>query len=108
MALNGHLEVVQYLRTLGISLSAYTCANAALNGHLELLKWARTHQCPLNGHPKILKWARANQCPWDKWTCSSAASNGHLELEKNGPGPISAHGMDGNVAELLPMAILNC
>ena len=36
-ALNGRLEVVQYLRTLGISWNNDTCANAAKNGHLELL-----------------------------------------------------------------------
>jgi hypothetical protein len=33
-ALKGHLEVVQYLITLGID---NTCANAAKNSHLELL-----------------------------------------------------------------------
>jgi len=42
-ALNGHLKVVQYLRTLGISWNSDTCANAANNGHLELLKWARAN-----------------------------------------------------------------
>ena len=40
-ALNGHLEVVQYLMTIGISWYGGTCTNAAKNGHLELLKWAR-------------------------------------------------------------------
>ena len=44
-ALNGHLEVVKYLRTLGISWSSDTCSNAAENGHLELLKWARANGC---------------------------------------------------------------
>ena len=44
-ALNGRLEVVQYLRTLGISWNNNTCANAVRNGHLDLFKWARANQC---------------------------------------------------------------
>ena len=44
-ALNGHLEVVKYLRKLGILWNEMTCSNAAKNGHLEFLKWARANQC---------------------------------------------------------------
>jgi len=66
VALNGHLEVVNYLRKLGISWNKDTCSNAAFSGNLELLKWA----------------TRSNQCPWDELTCSNAAINGHLELLK--------------------------
>jgi hypothetical protein len=67
-ALNGHLEVMQYLRQLSISWDESMCSNAAFNGHLELLKWCR-----------------ANQCPWEERTCIHAAINGHLEL-LNGQG----------------------
>ena len=91
-ALNERLEVVQYLRAIGISWNSDTCANAAQNGHLVLLKWARAHQCPWdertcsnaakNGHLELLKWAREDQCPWNTWTCTNAAENGHLELLK--------------------------
>ena len=91
-ALFGHLEVVKYLRTLGIPWDKNTCRYAARNGHFELLKWVRANQCPwdkrtcayaaMRGHLEILKWARANQCPWDEYTCSYAAANGHLELLK--------------------------
>jgi len=45
-AVNGHLEVVKYLRNLGIKWDADTCINASKNGHLELLKWCRANQCP--------------------------------------------------------------
>jgi hypothetical protein len=34
---NGYLEVVQYLRMLGISWNSDTCSNAAKHGHLEVL-----------------------------------------------------------------------
>ena len=47
-ALNGHLEVVKYLRKHSVSWDSRTCSNAAKNGHLELLKWARANQCPRN------------------------------------------------------------
>jgi hypothetical protein len=45
-ALNGHLEVVKYLRQLGISWNEQTCRNAAMKGHLELLIWVRANRCP--------------------------------------------------------------
>ena len=45
-ALNGHLDVVKYLRQLDILWNEWTCAYAAWNGHLELLKWAKSNQCP--------------------------------------------------------------
>jgi len=87
---NGHLEVVQYLRQLGVEWDFLTCSFAAENGHLELLKWARANDCEWNswtchraarnGHLELLIWARENGCPWDFRTCSSAAYNGHLEL----------------------------
>jgi hypothetical protein len=77
VAFNGHLEVVKYLRTVGIEWDSDTCAYAAMNGHLELLKWARVKKCPwnastcsmaaLNGHLNLLKWARTNKCPWNEW-----------------------------------------
>ena len=91
-ALYGHLEVVKYLRMLGISWDERTCESAANSGHLKLLKWCRANHCPWNkdtcsnaasnGHLELLKWCRANQCPWNEETCTYAASNGHLELLK--------------------------
>ena len=73
VAWEGHMEIVKYLRQLGISWDEDTCAHAAVSGYLELLKWARLKKCPwnedtcsltaLNEHLELLKWARANQCP---------------------------------------------
>jgi hypothetical protein len=60
-ALYGHLEVVKYLRKLGIPWDQWTCTNAAGGGHL-----------------KSLKCRRSNQCPWDEETCFEAAWKGHL------------------------------
>ena len=89
-AMNGHIEVVKHLRTVGIEWDSDTCAYAALNGHLQLLKWARAENCPwnartcskaaMNGHIKLLKWARVNGCPWDDHTCYRAAKYGHIKL----------------------------
>ena len=93
VALNGHLEVVQYMRTLGLSWNSEICANAAKKGHLKIMKWARANQCPWdkrtchyaakNGNIEMLKGARAHQeCPWNERTCSSAATNGHIKILK--------------------------
>ena len=89
-AMNGHIEVVKHLRTVGIEWDSDTCAYAAMNGHLQLLKWARAENCPwdartcskaaMNGHIKLLKWARVNGCPWDDHTCYRAAKYGHIKL----------------------------
>ena len=91
-ALNGHLEVVIYLRKLRIRWNAKTCENAATNGHLNVVKWARANGClwdewtcsnaAANGHLNVLQWANLNQCPWDKGTCTRAAVNGHLNVLK--------------------------
>ena len=62
-ALHRHLEVVKYLREIGVSWDENTCAGAANGGHLELLKWARV-----------------NQCPWDKWTYMCGTHNGDPAL----------------------------
>ena len=78
-ALNGHLEVVKYLRQLDILWDRWTCRNAALNCHL-----------------KLLKWCRANHCPWESWTCANAALKGHLEVLKWAR-TNQCHGMKGHV-----------
>ena len=61
LQMHGHLEVVKYLRKLGIPWDQWTCTNAAGGGHL-----------------KSLKCRRSNQCPWDEETCFEAAWKGHL------------------------------
>ena len=118
VALNGHLEVVKYMRKLGVSWNEDTCSNAAKNGHLELLKWCRANQCQWNeetciqaaknGHLELLKWCRVNQCPWNEWTCTLAAKNGHIELLKWSAGRINVHGMNRHVHSLPRMVTLSC
>ena len=65
LQMHGHLEVVKYLRKLGIPWDQWTCTNAAGGGHL-----------------KSLKCRRSNQCPWDEETCFEAAWKGHLHYFK--------------------------
>ena len=59
-----------------------------MNGHLEVLKWLRENSCPWDtntcrgaaegGHIEVLQWARANCCPWDeKGLLFMAAEKGH-------------------------------
>ena len=65
MALNGNLELLQFLHEKGCPWDEVTCDNAALNGHLE-----------------CLKYAHENGCPWDERTCFWAAKRNHLECLK--------------------------
>jgi hypothetical protein len=91
-ALNGHFELLKWIRQNGCEWDMNVCSNAALNGHFEILKWARQNGCEwtmdvcsyaaLNGHFEILKWARKNGCEWNSKVCSYASLNGHLELFK--------------------------
>ena len=89
MALNGNLELLQFLRAKGCAWDEDTCEFAAENDHLECLKYAHENGCPwnnrtcseaaYNGHIECLKYAHENGCPWDERTCANAAKYGHLE-----------------------------
>jgi hypothetical protein len=69
-----------------LSLGKWSCCCAVWNGHLELLQWLRSQGCPwddrtcsyaaLNGH---LNEARAIP-GWDSYTSSRSASRGHLNV----------------------------
>ena len=65
MALNGNVELLQFLHEKGCPWDEWTCHYAALNGHLE-----------------CLKYAHENGCPWNERTCSEAARNDHFECLK--------------------------
>lgn len=67
--LNGHLNILQWLRANGCRLDYRICTNAAEYGHLNVLQWARTHGyywdamacCTLaakNGHLNVVEWIR--------------------------------------------------
>ncbi|XP_026819162.1 uncharacterized protein LOC113557814 [Rhopalosiphum maidis] len=58
----GNVEVLKYLRKLGLEWDVSTTAEAARYNRLAFLVYART-----------------NNCPWDETTCSAAALAGHLE-----------------------------
>ena len=65
MALNGNLELLQFLRAKGCPWDGWTCVCAAQKGHLE-----------------CLKYAHENGCRWDEDTCWGAVKFGHLECLK--------------------------
>lgn len=70
--------------------SLFFCAYAALEGHVNLLEWARSLQAPwdmntcaqaaIGGHVDVLQWLRENGCPWNEQACYIAARYGHLEV----------------------------
>ena len=48
---------------------------AAINGHLEVLQWLQAHGCPRDMDTfayaaKLLQWARANGCPKEESRCA--------------------------------------
>jgi hypothetical protein len=89
-ALNGHLNVLQYIRAEGHPLVKAMCGAAATGGHLDILEWLFANGCPrgkstcagaaLGGHLEILKWLVKNGCPWDGRTCENAVRGGHLHI----------------------------
>ena len=46
MALNGNVDLLEFLHEKGCPWSEWTCSNAAENGHLECLKYAHEKGCP--------------------------------------------------------------
>ncbi len=69
------------------------CSVAARGGHLEVLQWARSQGCPLDawtcahvareGHVEVLQWLNSQGCLWNEMEqeiCSVAARGGHLEV----------------------------
>ena len=92
MALNGNVDLLEFLHEKGCPWDEDTCSEAAEYGHLECLKYAHENGCPWdqwtcrqaaeNGHLECLKYAHENGCPWIRYTCSEAAKNGHLECLK--------------------------
>ncbi|WZN65402.1 hypothetical protein HKI87_12g69600 [Chloropicon roscoffensis] len=91
-ALDGHLEVMKWLRAKGCPWGIQTSCWAAQGGRLEVLQWMRAQDppCPWTssvcssaarqGHLDVLRWARSQGCPWDERAPCAAAKNGHLKV----------------------------
>lgn len=71
----GNLCLLQHLHKEGYLWNEMSCYNAALNGHLEVLKYLRK-KCPWNkdvcfvaakfGRLDVLKYIRKKGCSWDE------------------------------------------
>jgi hypothetical protein len=100
-ALNGHLEILKWLRVRGCSITLETITNATLGGHLDILKWiAQTeryrhlfhlrnddefvcNQAAIGGHFEVMKWAIEEiGCPFDERVVENCARYNHLKLLK--------------------------
>ena len=107
-ALNGHVEVVQFLHRVGCDLdkansNGYTAGmGAARNGHLEMVQFLHTAGCDfdkaenngdtaamlaaLNSHVEVVQFLHRVGCDLDKANSDGytagigAARNGHLEV----------------------------
>ena len=91
-AARGHLEMIEYLRTLEppCEWDEKACTEAAENARAETLKYLVTNGCPSGamtcaftarkGDLDLLAWLRERGVPWDEQTTSGAAYNGHLHV----------------------------
>ena len=88
----GSIPLMEWLISLGYSMTTQHCSSAARAGHLEFLKWAKEKGCggeqstcasAAEGNQlEVLKWLRENDVPWDSYTCSHAAKAGNFEVLK--------------------------
>ncbi|AJF97401.1 ankyrin repeat protein [Pandoravirus inopinatum] len=86
----GHIEVINWLLSLGHVWPDGACSKAAKHGHLEVLQHARRHGCAWDatvcthaahdGHFHIVQWALDQGCPCDCYPASKAARRGDLAL----------------------------
>ncbi len=96
VAEKGCLNILQWIKHRDQQLckwSIWACAGAAMNGHLDVLQWLRLQGCPWDkwtcihaagsGHLKVLQWAHEHGCPWDYHYCiQSAKTKGHIDAMK--------------------------
>jgi len=90
----GNLEMAKYCVANECYINEYVCAYAALNGHLEILKylreeakapwdWRTAVRAARNGHLHILEYlVERKYDKYDEWACQFAAMNGHLDCLK--------------------------
>ena len=93
-ARQGNLEMVKYCVANECHIEKEACAFAALEGHLEVLKYLREEaEAPWdwytatwaaqNGHLHILEYlVERKYDKYDEYVCKSAAENGHLDCLK--------------------------
>ncbi len=93
-ALQGNLEMVKYCVANYFLIDSEACAYAALNGHLEILKYLReVAKAPWdwriaawaagNGHLHILEYLVERKYDrYSEWACMHAAKNGHFDCLK--------------------------
>ena len=75
-AMNGHLDMVQYLLAQGCEWDTDTCKNAAEGGHLEVLQFLQSNQGPSG--------ERKEECPWNVQECHDAARGAETDRRSRG------------------------
>lgn len=91
---NGHVHILEYLVTLGITPGRLDCCDAAFRGHLHVLEWLNENEYLVkddificksaagNGHLDCLKYLHENGCKWDSETTENAALFNNLDCLK--------------------------
>jgi hypothetical protein len=93
-ARQGNLEMVKYCVANECPINEFACACAAVNGHIEVLKYLReevkapwdfltANRAAANGHLHILEYlVERKYDQYSAWACENAARNGHLDCLK--------------------------
>jgi hypothetical protein len=93
-ARQGNLEMVKYCVANECPINAEACACAALNGHLDVLKylreevkapwdWGTATRAAHNGHLHVLEYLVERKFDkYNEWACTLAAEYGHLDCLK--------------------------
>lgn len=85
MAREDILLLVKRFHSQGCSWSKGAYSASALNGNLEMLQWMRSQGCPSNEETSdaaawignlemLLLWLHSEGCPWNEGTCKAAAT----------------------------------
>ena len=92
-ASNGHLHVLKYLQSNGVTLGQRTINFAAEGGHLSILQWMQSqghllelydgqlsYHAGLNGQLDVLKWLKKNGFKMSHRLCNVTAASGKVDV----------------------------
>lgn len=89
-AINGHLEVIQFLKGKVFMKDVFIATLAGRHGHFEIVRWFMKEglsgvskfcsQAAKYGDLEMLRWLREGGCPWDHKVFVTAGKAGHWNI----------------------------
>jgi hypothetical protein len=90
----GRTDLIKFIheKYTFVNKKTETCAYASMNGHLETLQYLRSIKSPWSaetveyasfiGDMRIVAWSVSNGCHWNHSSLSAAATGGHIDIIK--------------------------